>query len=107
MGSGTTERISSSPTGFFLVEAVQDGEDLQTPTLHHFTSKDLRQEVLKLIELDLQAVGLVGCCNHQLLEVADTRALSRCCGEARRIHCVKCSNIEQKVITYNGVRGLI
>ena len=100
MGSGTTERISSSPTGFFLVEAVQDGEDLQTPTLHHFTSKDLRQEALQLIEVALQAVGLVGCCNPQLLEVALARALSRCCGEAQGIHCVKCSYREQKVKTY-------
>ena len=74
-----------------LVDAVQDGEDLITRTLHHFLSKDLREEVLQLSEVDLQAVGLVGCCNYQLLELAVAPALNRDFGGAQRIHCVKSS----------------
>ena len=92
----TSDRLSSCPR--LLVDAVQYGEDIQATTLHNVMSKYLPDEVLQLIEVNLQAVGLVGSCIHQMLDVAVPRALPFRCCEAQSIYCVKCSYKEQKVI---------
>ena len=59
--------------------------------------------MLQLIEVDLKAIGLVRC-NHQLLEVAIARALSRDCCETQRIHCGK--NRYREKINYH-VQGSV